>query len=325
MKKTKTKLEAQQKSGYIFAAIATLCLAMTSLFIRELTVTYQIPGLVLAFWRNLLAISILFVFLLIFKRDLLRIERRHLPFMMLYGLGVILFNITWTLSVIANGPSIATVIVYSSVPFTAILAYWLIRESVRLPKVIAIAITLLGCAMVSVTNFSVKLNWGSLLIGLASGLTYAIFTLFSRKAGQMGINPWTAFIYSFFFATVYIGLFNLLPFKIIPGQAATPSAMILNMPILGWILLLGLAIISTIIGFGAYNSSLVHLPASTANMFLTLEPIITAVFAYFLFLERLTSMQLLGGLLVVAAVLWIRWYEGQVATKQKTKLLQKNR
>ncbi len=322
MKESKTKLEAQQRTGYIFAAIATSCLAMTSLFIRELTVTYKIPALVLAFWRNLLAICILFVVLLIFKRDLLKLDRRHLPFMMIYGLGVILFNITWTLSVIANGPSVSTVIVYSSVPFTAIMAYWLLREPVRLPKVIAIAITLVGCAMVSLTSTSINLNFGGLLIGLASGLTYAIFTLFSREAGQKGINPWTAFIYSFFFATIYVGLFNLLPFKLVPGQAATPSAMVLEMPVIGWILLLGLAIISTIIGFGAYNSSLVHLPAATANMFLTLEPIITAVFAFFLFHERLSVMQLLGGILVVAAVLWIRWYEGQMATKQKVKLTQ---
>jgi drug/metabolite transporter (DMT)-like permease len=322
MKETETKLEDQQRTGYIFAAIATSCLAMTALFIRELTVTYKIPALVLAFWRNLLAICILSLFLLVFKRDLLKLERRHLPFMMLYGLGVIIFNIAWTLSVISNGPSISTVIVYSSVPFTALLAYWLLQEPARLPKVIAIAITLIGCAMVSLTSSSIKLNFGGLLIGLASGLTYAIFTLFSREAGQKGINPWTAFIYSFFFATIYVGLLNLIPFKFIPGQAATPRAMLLNMPVLGWILLMGLAVISTIIGFGAYNSSLVHLPASTANMFMTLEPVITSVFAFFLFHERLSGIQILGGTLVVAAVLWIRWYEGQVAAKQKIKLTQ---
>ena len=320
MKKPETKLESQQKTGYIFASIATFCLALTALFIRDLTITYKLPSLVMAFWRNLLAISILFVFLLIFKRDLLKLERAHLPFMMLFGFGVVIFNLTWTLSVVANGPSIATVIVYSSVPFTAFMAYWFMRESVRLPKIIAIVITLIGCAMVSLTSTSIKLNLGGLLIGLLSGLTYAAYTLLSRKAGQKGINPWTAFIYSFFFGTIFMGLVNLFPIKFIPGQAATPSAMVLSLPPMGWISLIGLAVISTIIGFGAYNTSLVHLPASTANMVLTLEPLITAMFAFFLFNERLSSTQLLGGLLVVAAVLWIRWYEGQLAAKQKLKL-----
>ena len=324
MKKPETKLEAQQRKGYLFASIATFCLALTALFIRELTLTYKLPSLVMAFWRNLLAISILFVFLLTFKRELLKLERAHLPFMMLFGLGVVLFNLTWTLSVVANGPSIATVIVYSSVPFTAFMAYLFNWESVRLPKIIAIAITLMGCAMVSLTSTTIKINWGGLMIGLLSGLTYAAYTLLSRKAGQKGINPWTAFIYSFFFGTIYMGLVNLFPIKFITGQAASPSAMILNLPLMGWVTLIGLAVISTIIGFGAYNTSLVHLTASTANMFLTLEPIITAVFAFFLFHERLTSTQLLGGLLVVTAVLWIRWYEGQVATKQKMKALQEN-
>ncbi|HSN95051.1 MAG TPA: DMT family transporter [Anaerolineaceae bacterium] len=324
MKKPDTKLEAQQKTGYIFASIATFCLALTAIFIRELSVTYKIPSLVIAFWRNLLAISILFVFLLIFKRDLLKLERVHLPFMMLFGLGVVLFNLFWTLSVVANGPSIATVIAYSSVPFTALMAYWFMRESVRLPKIIAIVITLIGCAMVSLTTTSIKLNMGGLLIGLLSGLTYATYTLLSRKAGQKGINPWTAFIYSFFFGTLFMGLVNLFPLKFIPGQAATPSAMILSLPAMGWVLLVGLAVISTIIGFGAYNTSLVHLPASTANMVLTLEPIITAVFAFFLFNERLSGTQLFGGLLVVAAVLWIRWYEGQMASRQKLKLASNN-
>ena len=67
------------------------------------------------------------------------------------------------------------------------------------------------------------------------------------------------------------------------------------------------------VGFGLYNVSLGYLPASVANLIVTLEPVFTTVIAYFLLGERLSSSQFGGSLMILAGVVFLRIYEGWLA------------
>jgi drug/metabolite transporter (DMT)-like permease len=62
-----------------------------------------------------------------------------------------------------------------------------------------------------------------------------------------------------------------------------------------------------------YNVSLTYLPSSVANLVVTLEPAFTAVTAYFLLGERLTWIQIIGSLLILSGVVFLRIYEGKLA------------
>jgi len=62
-----------------------------------------------------------------------------------------------------------------------------------------------------------------------------------------------------------------------------------------------------------YNISLSYLPSSVANLIVTLEPVFTAITAYFLLGERLTWIQILGSMVVLAGVVFFRVYEGRLA------------
>ena len=44
--------QTNRSRGYAIALISALILSTTAIFIRHLTQTYQIPSLVLAFWRD---------------------------------------------------------------------------------------------------------------------------------------------------------------------------------------------------------------------------------------------------------------------------------
>jgi drug/metabolite transporter (DMT)-like permease len=48
------------------------------------------------------------------------------------------------------------------------------------------------------------------------------------------------------------------------------------------------------------------IPATTANLIATLEPVMTAVWAYFFLSEMLAGSQLFGGLLILAGVILLR-------------------
>jgi drug/metabolite transporter (DMT)-like permease len=72
-----------------------------------------------------------------------------------------------------------------------------------------------------------------------------------------------------------------------------------------WMVLLGL-VIPTIGGYGLYTVSLGYLPVSVANLIATLEPALTAIWAYLLLDERLTPPQIAGSLLIITGVLLLR-------------------
>src|SRR5690348_9125109 len=102
--------------GYTVALVASATLATTAIFIRYLTQTYQLPALVLAFWRQVFVALSLLPVLLALQRW--RMPRGHWGYLVLYGLVLAVFNGSWTLSVALNGAAIATILVYSSTAFT---------------------------------------------------------------------------------------------------------------------------------------------------------------------------------------------------------------
>jgi len=124
--------------GYSFALLSALLLSTTAILIRYLTQNSHIDALVLAFWRDVMAAASILLVLLIIKPALLRVQRSDLFYLIGYGFILALFNALWTLSVAMNGAAIATVLVYSSAAFTALLGRWLLKETLDWPKIVAI-------------------------------------------------------------------------------------------------------------------------------------------------------------------------------------------
>lgn len=304
---------ANLKRGYPIALAAAIFLSTTAIFIRYLTLTYQIPALVLALWRDVFVALTLLPALGLFWPRLLKIDRRHWPYLAAYGLVLAVFNSLWTLSVALNGAAVATVLVYCSSAFTALLGWWFLKESLGLPKLMAVALSLGGCVLVSgaLDSAAWSANLGGILTGVLSGLSYAAYSLLGRSAAQRGLNPWTTLLYTFSFAAVFLLGFNLLPGGFLPGSAARPADIFwLGKALAGWGILFLLAAVPTVAGFGLLNVSLKYLPSSVAQLIVTLEPAFTAVTAYLFFGELLSGIQILGSLLILAGVVFLRIYEG---------------
>jgi drug/metabolite transporter (DMT)-like permease len=295
--------------------MSAVILSTTAIFIRYLTQTYQIPALVLAFWRELFVALTLLLILAVFRPGLLKVMHKDLRYLVIYGLVLAIFNSLWTLSVALNGAAISTVLVYCSAGFTALLGWWFLRERLDWAKIIAVVLSLGGCVLVSsALNLATwNANFIGILTGILSGLLYAIYSLMGRSASQRNLNPWTTLLYTFGCATPFLLLFNLLPGDFLPGKAIQVVDLLwLGKSLAGWGILLLLAIGPTLAGYGLYNVSLSYLPSSVANLIVSLEPAITAVMAYLLFGEVLNWIQVGGSLMILAAVIFLRIYEGKL-------------
>lgn len=302
--------------GYTTALLSAFVLSTTAIFIRHLTQTYHMPALALAFWRDAFAAATLLLGLGLLRPSLLLVSRRRLFYLVLYGLVLALYNALWTLSVSLNGAAVSTVLVYSSAGFTALLGWWFLNEHLDWARLLAIAISLGGCFLVSgaLDPAAWRANLVGVLTGILSGLCYALYSLMGRSASQRGLNPWTTLLHIFGFAAVFLLAVNLLSGGRLPGTAAHPSGLFwLGNDLAGWGILFLLAAGPTAGGYGLYNVSLGYLPAFVANLIMTLEPAITAVIAYILLGERLKGAQIIGGLMILTGVVFLRIYQGRVA------------
>lgn len=299
--------------GYAIALICAAILSTTAIFIRYLTQTYSLPPLVLAFWRDIFTAGTLLLVLLLFRRPLLRVERRHRLYLVGYGCMLAAFNTLWTLSVALNGAAVSTVLVYSSAGFTALLGRWLLKERLDWVKWAAVAATLVGCVFVAgATHAEVwRTNLPGILTGILSGLCYAGYTLMGRSASQRGLNPWTCLLYTFGCAACVLLLVNATQWPPVGAAPHLADLFMLGSEWVGWGALFLLAAGPTLLGFGLYNVSLGYLPSSVANLVVSLEPAFTAIIAYFLLNERLKAAQIGGSLMILGGVVLLRIFEGR--------------
>jgi len=297
--------------GYAIAIASAAVLSSTAPFIRHLTTTYGVPPLVLALWRDVLVAAVLSVALAVARPSLLRVRREDAGLLFGYGLVLAVFNCCWTLSVALTGAALATVLAYSSAVFSAVLGWWLFREPLGPGKALAVLLCVAGCALVAglpgVSAGSVSL--AGIGLGVASGLCYAAYGLLGRAASRRGLSAWTTVLYAFGIAGVLLLAANLLGAGRLPGAPATAAEVATVGGPVAWAILLALAAGPTVLGFGLYNVSLGYLPASTANLVLTLEPLFTTAIAYLALGERLSPGALTGSALILGGVLLVHLSE----------------
>ncbi len=284
--------------GYLIVLGGTVIWALTGIFIKILLTRYGMATLTIAFWRVLIVAAFLLLALLALDAKLLRIAPRDIGIFFLYGaIGIGIHQIVWISSVQMNGVAVATVIVYSSPALVAVVATRLLRERINRTKLIALGLTLVGCALVARAYDlrQVELNALGIAVGVGSAVTLATYSLMGRIVTRR-YSAWTSVFYAFFFGWVL-----LLPATVALG-AIEPA----GLPLDGWTTLVFLALVPTLGGFAAYTIGLSHLPASVASILAAFEPVTAAVVAYLVFGETLEPLQLIGAGLILASVIMLR-------------------
>lgn len=294
--------------GFIIALIATLFWSTTGPLISYLVKTYSLPSLVLAFWRDLFVAFGMVVGLLIFSRARFSLDRKHWGFIILYGLTLAVFNSMWTFSVQYNGAAVATVLAFSSPAMTALLSRIIFKETFSRIKVISIALSFIGTILVSGAADPAmwKLNPAGIIFGLLTGLFFAFYNLEGKVASDKHIDSWTALLYSFGIAAVFLFFFIIANDLFITNQSPLTDLLWLGKSFAGWSILFLLGVIPTLGGFGLYTLSIRYLSPTISNLIATLEPVFTAIWAYIFLSEVLTNVQLGGSLLLMFGVILLR-------------------
>ncbi len=284
--------------GYIIVLSGTVIWALTGVVIKFLLTHYGLDTLTIAFWRVLIVTTFLLVSLLVIQPKYLRIAPRDLGVFIVYGvIGIGIHQIVWISSVQYNGAAVATVIIYTSPVIVAILAARFLRERMTRMKLVALVLTIGGCALVARVYDvrQIQLNGGGIAVGIASAFTFATYSLMGRFVTR-NYSSWTCLFYAFLFGFVF-----LLPVTLFSHSPIPP-----NLMLDGWATLAFLALVPTLGGFASYTIGLSHLPASVASILAAFEPVTTAIVAYFVFGETLDALQLVGAALILSSVVMLR-------------------
>ena len=309
-KENKVQGKPTSSQGYISAFSAVLLWSFSGILISYLSRDYNVPSFVIAFWSVLFVALGMFVGLSVFNRSLLRIDQSQLKFMILYGFTFAVFHSTWTLSVQYNGAAVATFMVYSSPAVTAILSRWIFKENFNPIKILSIVLSLIGTVLISSAyDLSTwNLNWLGILFGLLSSPFFAFYNLEGKYSSERSVNPWTATLFCFTFASVFLVFFNL-GIDVLSNKSLLSDMLWLGSSISGWAFLFLLGVGPTLGGFGLYTLSLRHLTPTVANLIATLEPAFTAIWAYLLLHEQMNGIQWTGSILILAGVILLHWGE----------------
>ncbi|HQZ02432.1 MAG TPA: DMT family transporter [Thauera sp.] len=176
-------------------------------------------------------------------------------------------------------------------PFiVTLLAALILRQPLGRGRVLAVLAALFGTALTLGGGF-VGEPLG-VVLGLAAALIYATFTLVGGRVLAHEDPLSSATVVMIAAATVFAGL----AWWQRPAFPQTAAA---------WVAIFAIAVVCTVVAMLAYFVGIRALGAADAATLSTLEPAVTIALAAVFLSEPLAPLQLLGGAIILAAVIWL--------------------
>jgi drug/metabolite transporter (DMT)-like permease len=277
-----------------------------------------VDWLTLLAWRFLFAAAVSWGWLLMWpaqRRALLTLSPRRVLLLVLLGVFFIGNSGTYFAALETVSASLAALIVYI---YPAIVAVLAIRFGRRLEGRRAWGALTLATIGVALALGGIDPTTAPPLLGLvlavASPIIYATWIVLAARFGgerttstadglaphesestsgtdQADAAPTAAILITATAATWWILAF-----------ATARPVLPLQIPSEAWIPLIGVGVLSTALALQAFYAGARRIGAAQASLVSTVEPVYTIVLAAALFQERLTPIQLLGGLLVIIGV-----------------------
>ena len=280
----------ERKSAFLVLLAGTLW-GLISLFVHGLS-DCGMQSLPIVCFRNVLAALILGVWLAVRNPALLKIRLRDS--WMFLGTGIVsiaLFNYCYFVTLQHTSVAAAVLLMYTSPVFVMLLARLLFGELLTRRKLIALVMTILGCACVTgMFSESRTIPAVYLLTGLGSGLFYGMYSIFGKKALARYRTETVSF---YTFAVAAAATFPFSVGNCVSVVTVHPETMLMG---------LGLALFCTVLPFLCYTAGLNGIPASRAAIFATVEPLVGTVAGIVAFDDPFSIWTALGILLVLTAI-----------------------
>lgn len=197
---------------------------------------------------------------------------------------------------------LVSLLLYLYPALVTVLSALLYRRKIGAARGWAIAAALAGTALT--VGGDLQSQPLGIVFGIGAALIYSLYIL----AGE-GVMPRVGALPA---ATVV-----MLSAAVVYGGAATAEGLALPHSLAGWLAVLAIAIFSTLLAILGFFKGLEKLGASDASTLSTLEPLVTIGLALLVLGETITGLQVAGGALILAAVIYLARHGAKEAEKTR--------
>ena len=246
--------------------------------------------------RNFGGMLLLLLVFAIRDRSVFRVKREHLKYFFGTGIvSVLLFTVCYFSCQKLCSLAVASILLYTAPSFVVILSAILWKEPVTKKKLLALVLTLIGCACVcGIFAGGLTVTLTGILLGLGAGFFYALYSIFGRYAlahyDSMTVTVWT-FIFAGTAALVFVR----------PAELAAAF----SQPKM-WLVAAGLVVFSTVLPYILYTGGLSKVESGKASIMASLEPVVASIAGVLLFSEPMSALTAAGIVLVLSGVVILR-------------------
>lgn len=275
----------KQISGILFIAISAASFGTLAIFGRFLYADGMDIFTVL-FLRFGLA-ALLMLALLLVRREAFPRGRILLQLIGMGALGYVGQSFSYLTAIKYASAGLVALLLYLYPTFVFVLSVIVLKEKVTWIKIAAIVLALIGTAL-TVDPAGGQLS--GILLAVAAALIYSIYIIVGTNVMKHVSAVQSSFVI-FASAGIVYGMLMALDGPHLPSTNS------------GWINIAGIVLIATVIPVVMFLAGLERIGPTNAAMLSTLEPIVTVLLAAWIFDERLKPIVLLGGGLILVAVI----------------------
>lgn len=290
----------QQLLGVALAFVGAIMFSTKAVFVK-LAYQYEVDSVTLLLLRMLFSLPIYLGIAIYFSRKPKKYEPTRKDYLLVIFLGVMGFYLSSLLDFVGLSyitASLERLILFAYPTIAVLIGVFYFKEKINRSQIFALILTYLGIAIVFIGNVSIT-NQRSLIIGsvliACCAVTYAIYI---AGSGQLipKFGTWLFTSYALTVSSIAVILHYLIQNKGIGN---------LDLPYQVYMYGLLMATISTVIPTLLISESIRLVGASNVAIVSSVGPISTITLAYFFLNERLTIVQLLGGILVLSGVVFV--------------------
>ena len=240
--------------------------------------------------------------LAIAPRSVVRLSRATLHHALLLGVLYGLAQILQTAGLAHTDASVSGFVTGMYVVLTPLLASLILRTKIPLLTWGAVALATVGLGVLTLSGVSV---------GFGEAITFVAAALYALHI--VGLGAWSTPHDAFGMTIVQISVI-----AVICLLGAAPGGIVLPERTSDWVSLVYMAIVVGAIGLLAQTWAQAHLPPTRSAIIMSMEPVFASLFAVWLGGEHLTGRLLVGGSMVVVAMVVVelpsrrRHVEGEV-------------
>ncbi|MGZ4541299.1 MAG: EamA family transporter [Blastococcus sp.] len=293
---------ARPAAGYLYTIVAAALFGINGT-VSTLALQAGLPAPRLTALRCTGAAIGLVVVLAVSSPRRLRVTRRELPFLAVFGVvGVALTQFLYYVAIGRLPVGIALVFEMTAPVFIALYVWLVRRERVRSRLWVALLLSLCGLVLVAqVWEGGGSLDPLGVGAGLLAALCLATYYLMGER-GTVGRDPIALTTWSFVAAALFWAV--AAPWWQFDAGVLAHRVPVslggLSVPL--WALVAWIVVLGAMVPFWLSIAALPHLSPTTAGLVATVEPVFASIVAWLWVEQVLTGWQIAGGVVVLVGI-----------------------